>query len=608
MRLFLQCLFAFTLLFAANEAGATSQHHSNTLSLDGTWQIIFDHENKGKQQKLFKNKPFLNHEDIRNIEVPSVWERIEKDYEGVAIYRKSFDAPKDWDGSIVHLAFDAVNYRAEVYVNDEVVGVHEGGFTPFRFRIDTLLHYGKENVVTLRVLGPILLDTDKVIDGMGAMETPQWRGAISGGIWQSVRLISSHKNYIDDVFIEPNIDEDKAKVTLELLNYDEFYSKDELRLIIRDTTSGKTISEKKFKIKLQPGINTWSQELKIPNAKYWSPDTPHLYSLEAKLTDKGAMSDSVKTRFGMREFTIKDKRFYLNGEEIYVKAVFLEGVYPIGLASAVDMDLARQEIRLTKEAGFNMIRPWRRPPPPEWLDLADEMGIMIIGSPALECMDLPVNTPDLPGRVINEIGKTIKRDRNRASIVMWELYNELRRPVLKQMMAETAMQARDLDPSRLILDESGGWAYGAKVYLPYSRDFQYFNDVHTYPGPAMTNLWYDKFLGVAYSDKERKKKGIQQKPIGRNVKNDITSFVSELGYGSYPNFSVVNRRFEEEGNPIVPPTRYHKKLEDELTTLLKNELSDVYETPQAFYLEQQHIHGLANARMIEAARANKRVT
>ena len=128
--------------------------------------------------------------------------------------------------------------------------------------------------------------------------------------------------------------------------------------------------------------------------------------------------------------------------------------------------MARKEIRLAKEAGFNMIRPWRHPMPPMWLDLADEMGVMVVGSPALECMGLPLSSPYLPSRVTREVEQTILKDRNRTCIVQWELFNELHRPVLNQLMHPMAMLTRELDPSRLILDESGGWAFGANMYLP----------------------------------------------------------------------------------------------------------------------------------------------
>ncbi len=609
-RYFTQMLSLVAIFILSLQNINAAKYHHEILSLDGKWQIIFDKQNISKTKKLYQNTNFLAQKNIKEINVPSVWERIEQDYEGVAVYRRTFNAPASWKNKITHLSFDAVNYRAEVFLNDNVVGVHEGGFTPFSFRIDSMLKFDQENIVTLRVLGPILLDSDKIIDGMGAMETPQWRGGITGGIWQSVRLIVSDNSYIDDVFIEPNLKQRQAKITISATNFDTFDSNDSIEIAVAESKSGKVVASKNVNITMQPGKNQWQGVIDIPNAKSWSPDAPNLYTLTTTLSKKGKVSDKLSERFGLREFTVTNKRFYLNGEEIYIKAAFLEGVYPIGIANPTNLELARKEIRLAKEAGFNMLRPWRRPPAPEWLDLADEMGVLVIGSPALECMDLPVSTPDLPNRVINELTQTILRDRNRASIVLWELYNEIRRPILKQMMAETAMMARELDPSRLILDESGGWAFGAKVYLPYERNFVNFNDVHTYPGPNVTNAWYDRFLGVAYTKEQRQKLGITGNPIGSGHKQTAgaASFVSELGYGSYVNFSKVNKEFNDKGNPIVPAMRDHAKLGAQLTKVITEELSDIYPVVEDFYLEQQYIHGLANARMIEATRANPNIT
>ena len=134
----------------------------------------------------------------------------------------------------------------------------------------------------------------------------------------------------------------------------------------------------------------------------------------------------------MREFTIRDKKFHLNGKPLYLKATFFEGLYPVKLAYPDSREMAIREIRLAKEAGFNMIRPWRKPPPPMWLDLADEMGVLTVGSLAIECMDFPVETARLPGWVENEVRQSILRDRNRACVVQWELFNELKRPVLNE--------------------------------------------------------------------------------------------------------------------------------------------------------------------------------
>ena len=170
-------------------------------------------------------------------------------------------------------------------------------------------------------------------------------------------------------------------------------------------------------LNIKPGIKELSWMLNIPNAKYWSPDDPHLYRADISAAYDGMISDSWSSRFGMREFTIRNKRFYLNGKPIYLKATFFEGLYPTKLAYPDSREMARREIELAKDAGFNMIRPWRKPPPKMWLDLCDEIGVMTVGSMAIECMDFPFESARLPGWVENEIRESILRDRNRTCVM-----------------------------------------------------------------------------------------------------------------------------------------------------------------------------------------------
>ena len=438
-------------------------------SLDGTWRIVFDPGNEGRESNWFAQESFPNRY-ARDIAVPSCWELTEKDYEGVAFYRRIFEVPADWAGKVVRLHFDAVNFRAEVWLNDTAVGVHEGGFTPFEFRVDNLLRFGEENTLILRAVGPILLQ-DKRIDGVGPMETPQWRGAITGGIWQSVRLIVTDELYVADVFIEPNIADDTATFHMDLVHGGEQTVPAQVEVTICPADSPEQAAAWMSKTwRLRPGSNRQSWALSISDALRWSPEQPRLYRAEVIITRGQAVSDRWTTRFGMREFTIRNNRFCLNGEPLYLKATFFEGLYPTKLAYPDSREMAQREIRLAKEAGFNMIRPWRKPPPPMWLDLADEMGVLTVGSLAVECMDLPIESANLPDWVENEVRESIRRDRNRACVVQWELFNELKRPVLKQLLRPMSVLARQLDPTRMILDESGGWAQGANLYLPYESE------------------------------------------------------------------------------------------------------------------------------------------
>jgi beta-galactosidase len=579
------------------------------ISLDGTWKILFDPKNEGREAGWRRDEMFSSIADQRNIEVPSCWELIEKDYEGVAFYRRKFIVPASWRGKVIRLHFDAVNFLSEVWLNDQAVGVHEGGFTPFEFRIDKLIRPGEENTLTLRVVGPILLQ-DKRVDGIGPMETPQWRGAITGGIWQSVKLVATGNAYVKDIFIEAKISDNTAAFHLQLVHAGERNIPAQVEIVIRSAGQPDQVAVSMQKtLDLKPGLSRKRWNLQIPDATYWSPDNPHLYRAEVNVSYGDEISDRWSSRFGMREFTIRDKRYYMNGKPLYLKATFFEGLYPGKLAQPDSREMAVREIRLAKDAGFNMIRPWRKPPPPMWLDLADEMGVLTVGSLAIECMDFPVESARLPGWVENEVRQSILRDRNRACVVQWELFNELKRPVLKQMLHPMSMLARQLDPTRLVLDESGGWARGARMYLPYQSAPTRFNDIHNYPGQQINDEVFQKLLltGSKTHD-EMRRMGLRGRLPGRNVVPGLMTFFSELGYGSLPDLVDNNRRFTEIGNPIAPPTIYHRRLADQQRQALKESGFDkIYPDLQRFCLDQQQIHGTANKRMIEAVRCNPNV-
>lgn len=594
-------LFLFFLL-SFNQLAA-----QELISLNGSWDIVFDDQNEGRANQWMKTDIFEGLQMKESIEVPIAWETIREDYEGVAFYRKKFTIPKSWEGKVIRLLFGAVNYLSEVWINDEVVGFNEGGFTPFEFRVDEMLKAGQENTLILRIVGPLFL-SDKEIDGMKALETPQWRGGISGGIWQEVSLVATDEVLIKDVFLLPKLKDNSVSIDLDLDYTGIANSVAGLALEISHAKSGEKLLQKNMQWDIHSGINKKTIRLTMDQPLYWSPDHPYLYKIDIKLKHKGKISDSWAHRFGFRELTIKNKDFYLNGERIYLKASFFEGLYPNGIAYPDSEAMIRKEIQMAKDAGFNMIRPWRRPPTPRWLDLADSMGVLVVGSPALECMRLPLSTPYLPMRVENEVRRAILRDRNRTCIVQWELFNELHRPVLKQMMRPMAMLARSLDPSRLILDESGGWAYGANMYLPDAYEATKFNDIHNYPGPFINQDRYDGFLSIGLTAEEKREAGLGGKTPGRNVVPALMSYVSELGYGSLPDLSQNIERFEKEGNPLTPAYRYHKRIhEGQIKILEESNFKYLYPDMQEFYLAQQEIHGTANKRMIEAVRANPEV-
>ena len=595
-------------LFAQEKNQESLQVGRAVLSLDGSWQIVFDRHNQGRKHEWVQPGDFPM-DQIRQIDVPACWETIEKDYEGVAFYRRTFDVPGKWKGKRVRLQFDAVNYRAEVWLNHTALGFHDGGYTPFEFEVDEVLNYQKENTLILRVVGPILME-DKTIDGIGKMETPQWRGAIAGGIWQPVRLVATDDLYVDDVYIEPKISSNTARFNLDIRNASERSVPAQVEVTVRPLEAMDQLAARITKTwKLKPGSNKKSWTLEIDDVKYWSPEHPFLYQGQVRVSSKGRVSDTWQTRFGMREFTIRDNQFYLNGQPIYLKATFFEGLYPNKLAYPDSRGMAIREIKLAKQAGFNMIRPWRKPPPPMWLDLADSLGVMTVGSPAVECMDFPFESAQLAHWIEKEVRETILRDRNRACIVQWELFNEIKRPVLERLLHPMTVVAQSLDSTRLILDESGGWARGANMFLPYESEPYKFNDIHDYPGPMINAEVYNKLiLAGRRTHQQMREMGLTGRLPGRNVVPGLMTYFSELGYGSLPNLVENNEAFAQTGNPIVPAAEYHRRLADQHRQVLEESGFDrIYSDLERFCRGTQRIHGRANKRMIEAVRVNPNV-
>ncbi|RMD76309.1 MAG: hypothetical protein D6820_12950, partial [Lentisphaerae bacterium] len=118
-----------------------------TITLNGSWQIAFDPENIGFEQGWFYPDRFAELPGVEKVEVPSCWETIREDYEGVAWYHKSFEFSEIREDANIRIHFGAVNYIADVWLNDSPVGHHEGGFTPFELDVSDVVREGTNHLI-----------------------------------------------------------------------------------------------------------------------------------------------------------------------------------------------------------------------------------------------------------------------------------------------------------------------------------------------------------------------------------------------------------------------------------------------------------------------------
>ena len=175
----------------------------DTLSLNRSWKFKLDPKNVGVSEAWHSNTQTLETGSV-DIDVPSCWEELEQDYEGVAWYSTQVDINADKAGQICRIVFQASNYRTGIWINGKAVGSHDGGYTPFDFEIQDFLNYGASNQLTVRIVSPIITK-DIRVDDLGPNDMPHWRGGLTAGIWQSVALEFNQSAWIKHTFYKPRI-------------------------------------------------------------------------------------------------------------------------------------------------------------------------------------------------------------------------------------------------------------------------------------------------------------------------------------------------------------------------------------------------------------------
>lgn len=427
------------------------------LNLNGAWDIAFDADNQGKAEGWHNAFP----KEFEAIEVPSVFETVRPFYDGVAWYRTKFNA--ETAGFSYHrLRIGAAQYYAEVWLNGERIGEHEGGMLPFEFDVSESIRNG-ENELIVRVIGPPM---DREVDGFRC-GAPLNQGTIPiaklgwyfnvGGIWKDVTLLSSNQAAIVDAFLEPWPSRNELVVHLEIESQRDL-GDCVLDLEVSNWQDGEAVLASAEKCKLIKGANRIKFTVEFPNARLWSLEDPHLYLAALTLQGSEQPLDQHTLRFGMREFDYVDGEFRLNGKRVVLKGFLHQGDYPRTNIYPDSEEIVWKELQQVKDLGFNFLRCHMRPHY-EVLDVADELGLLVESEPPIGWI---ANSPETAARCWREISGLVLNDRNRPSVIMWGLMNEvfhLKGFKPKEMLALVKQWLRDvheMDPTRPVIDVSGG--------------------------------------------------------------------------------------------------------------------------------------------------------
>lgn len=412
------------------------------VNLDGQWQTIvdpyesgfYDYRYQPSQNGFFKNaKPKTKSDLIEYdfdksglLKVPGDWNTQSDQlffYEGTIWYKKSFDYQRR-PNTRVFVYFGAANYLADVYLNGEKIGQHEGGFTPFNFEITNLVR-DTGNFLIVKV------DNKRRRDAVPTLMTDWWN---YGGLTRDVKLIETPNTFVHDYFIQ------LQKGSRERIGGWVKLAGDKLnqRITVRIPEAG--VSKSFTTNAGGVAVIDFNADLKL-----WSPENPKLYDVTIE-----AETDHVRDQIGFRSIETRGTDILLNGRPIFLRGVCLHEEAPFRGGRAYSREDALTLLGWAKELGANFVRLAHYPHNEFMIREADRMGIMVWSEIPVYWTILWENPATLEN-ARNQLSEMIARDKNRAAVVIWSVANETplsdaRLSFLKNLIS----YARSLDPGRLL--------------------------------------------------------------------------------------------------------------------------------------------------------------
>jgi beta-galactosidase len=585
------------------------------IDLAGAWQLAFDPDGQGIADGWASGA--WPRDGAETVQVPAVWERTQPDAEGVGFYRRVFAVPSDCANRVVYLRFGGASYRTEAWLNGRFLGSHEGSYTPFSFDVTETARIGDENELVVRVAG---LSKHQDVDGQPLLQAPiskqHWfytESGLWGDVWlEAIPLVSIH-----DVVVQPDVRNEKVVVEVATSNAHGGVRSATLALTIR-SPAGIVVRELHETLTTPPGVVRFRYQLALPRPQRWSHENPLLYQLELELTDGTEIVDRRVTRFGMRDFAVRDGQFFMNDEPIFLRGVLLQPNYPLSLITPPTAEMMEREIRLMKEAGFNMIRAHIRPAPPGYLDLTDEIGMLVYAESSLAWIKESPRWLDHGSR---EMRAMIERDRNHPSVVIWGIHNENRFASAATSDALVPL-VRSLDPTRVVLDNSGGtmaidqdfgWTDRTTVVDAWEAERQPIQDLHIYTGAPVPQGVYEwlRTLGQSPSPVDIRSYGFGSPAMLAEWQRNLRDyrgmiFVSELGCGGMTDLDDVVAAYDDLD---VPDAREMRAFRDSLHEgFAARGLDRVFGSIRELVSEAQEAHARGNTRQVEALLANPRVS
>ncbi|MCS7120015.1 MAG: glycoside hydrolase family 2 TIM barrel-domain containing protein [Nitrososphaerota archaeon] len=422
------------------------------IDLSGFWYFRVDPRDAGELEKWFEERDLRGWDKLY---VPASWNEQDSAYTwymGVAWYAREFYVPGDWKDKVVSLCFEGVNYKAKVWVNGVFLGEHEGGFTPFSFRVEGALRIGGDNILFVRVDNTLSKRTIPPGEGMNQTYFDFFH---YGGIHREVYLTCLPRLYIKDVILRTDIKNGDGLVDADVSFVNETAERYFCKLMLEVFDGPEIAAQKPVRFIIGPNSEkVVNEKVVIKAAKLWSPESPHLYRFRVTVSHDEGICDTYEERFGVRTIRVEGGRILLNGRPVFLKGCARHEDFPI-MGKALPGAVLRKDFGLMKEIGCNSFRTSHYPYSRAHLDLADEYGFMVILEMPMVglCRHIErLDDPELMEKMKRMTREAIERDRNRPSVIMYSLFNEpdSDREEFRTLLKEVAEEARKADPTRPI--------------------------------------------------------------------------------------------------------------------------------------------------------------
>jgi beta-galactosidase len=365
------------------------------------------------------------------VNIPHTWnsEDVFSDgreyFRGKGTYKKQIFAPEAWQNKLVFLKFEGSNQITTVFVNNEKVGEHHGGYTGFVFDISKALHIAKENEIRIEVNNSHTLDIPPLMADFN----------FYGGIYRDLYLIVTDEVHFElvneaagNILVRtPEVSDENAKIRIEtkVVNHS---SKTKTAVVHIDIINpgSQNIHTLSKSVRLKAGETKavdFEQQIKTP--ELWSPDFPNLYEVEARITEgnSGTILDDFQTKIGLRWFEVStEKGMYLNGKPLKLIGANRHQDYE-GLGNALPNALHRKDYKMIKDMGSNFIRTAHYPQDPEVYRLCDELGLIVWS-------EIPVINDVTDSDAYHDISLQMQREQikqhfNHPSVFFWGYMNEI---------------------------------------------------------------------------------------------------------------------------------------------------------------------------------------